>query len=187
MGAAVNNRPRALVYSVRLMERNVPAAILNRVIGAVVLVAAFAVAGPGRAEHAPSIVMANPRGAPPIVDGFDATGAIIEGDWGLSRPGTGVVTIYTGPGIFYPAPPPARYFPSTGRRPRYGRDEVIPPANRRLPPPAQSYHRSWTTDAPSRVVVSSPVPYEPPAVITAVPVERFNQRPRKRGPRPRPR
>lgn len=164
-----------------------PAAIFNRIIGAITLAAACAVAGPGRAEHAPSIVMPNARGAPPIVDGFDATGAIIEGDWGLSRPGTGVVTIYTGPSLLYAAPPPAGYFPATGKRPRYGRDEIIPPPNRRKPPPAQSYHRSWSTDAPGRVVVSSPVPYDPPPVIGVMPQERLKHRPHKRGPRPHPR
>jgi hypothetical protein len=49
------------------------------------------------------------------------------------------------------------YFPAFGHEPGYGRHEIEPPADRKLPPPAQSFHRSWSTH-------SDPLPadLEPP-------------------------
>ena len=120
---------------------------------------------PARADHHP--VVAVPGGnAPVIINGHDASGAVIEGDWGLYRPGHGAVT------VFYPYLPSAdywttrSYYPSTGKRPRYGRYEIIPPANRRLPPQAESYHRFWSTSSdplPAQVEYS----VAPPPVIMA--------------------
>jgi hypothetical protein len=50
--------------------------------------------------------------------------------------------------------------------PGYGRLEIQPPANRRLPQPAQSYHQSWSSQsAPSPA--QTEVPYYPPPVIVA--------------------
>jgi hypothetical protein len=141
----------------------------------VLVLAAVSLGSVARADTAPALVMPNPRGIPPIVDGFDATGAIIEGDWGLARPGAGTVMIYRGPVRLAVPPEPAGYFPATGRRPRYGRDEVLP---RTRPRPAQSYRRSWSTDFPGRSTISA-VPAEPPPVIEAWPGERF-KRPRPR-------
>jgi hypothetical protein len=104
-----------------------------------------------RAADAPAFVIPGKPGVPVIINGYDASYAIVEGDWGLDRP-TGVPpTIVSGP---LPGRPPARYgagyFPSgDGDEPGYGRLEVIPPANRRLPPPAQRFHRSWGTQSES--------------------------------------
>jgi hypothetical protein len=99
-----------------------------------------------RADHQPSLVV--PGGnVPAVIEGHDVSGAVVEGDWGLYRPGQ--VT----PTVFYPYRHGADhwdtrgYYPFTGKRPRYGRYEIIPPANRRLPPPAESFHRSWSTDS----------------------------------------
>src|SRR5687767_3672069 len=93
---------------------------------------------PARADHHP--VVAIPGGsAPVIINGYDASGAVVEGDWGLYRPGHGQVAVY------YPYLPSAdywvtrNYYPFTGKRPRYGRYEIVPPANRLLPPPAASF------------------------------------------------
>ena len=50
--------------------------------------------------------------------------------------------------------------------PGYGRFEVEPPANRRLPQPAESYHQSWSAQStPQRA--QPEVPFYPPPVIVA--------------------
>ncbi|MCC7348674.1 MAG: hypothetical protein IT538_14885 [Variibacter sp.] len=145
------------------------------VVGALVAATACAAPDHALADSHPALVMANPRGIPPIVNGFDATGAVIEGDWGLARPGAGTVTIYRGALEFVEPPEPPGFFPATGRQPHYGRHEIIPPRNRRLPRPAESYHRSWSSD-PAGPVVPATVPAEPPPVIFAVPPERLKRR-----------
>jgi hypothetical protein len=49
---------------------------------------------------------------------------------------------------------PRGYYPAFGRKPGYGRHEIEPPPDRPLPPPAPSYHRSWSSH-------SDPVPASP--------------------------
>ena len=96
------------------------------------------------ADHAPAWVIPNPRGIPLVVDGVEVSGGVIEGDWGLYRPGHGTVTIYQGAPLI--EPPAGHYFPMTGRRPRLGRKEVETPQDRR-PRRAQSYSRTWTASS----------------------------------------
>jgi hypothetical protein len=105
------------------------------------------------ADTEPVIVVPGRPDVPIIVDGQDVRGAVIEGDWGLARGHTGLTIIrplgpiypgYAGRSMFVvPGPPVGRFFPGTGRAPRVGREEVIPPANRPLPPRAESFQRSW--------------------------------------------
>ncbi len=119
------------------------------------------------ADHAPVIVVPGRAGVPVIINGEDVTGAIVEGDWGLERPGHGVPTViplHAAP--LRLGPPPAAYYPSTGRRPAYGRREVEPPANRRLPLPAEPYLRTWGVQS-DPTPATSPPPYDPPPVILA--------------------
>src|SRR5882672_2638012 len=119
-------------------------------------------AGPGRAgETEPVIVIPGRPGVPVMLYGRDVSGAVLEGDWGLARPGIVTPTIVQ-EGWAHPlyGPPPA-YFPATGQRPRYGRLEVIPPPNRRLPPPAQPYYRDWTVQSGTAPATIAP-PYDPP-------------------------
>src|SRR6476469_9969558 len=117
-----------------------------------IVYAALIVAGstlPALAQHEPVIVIPGRPDVPVILNGYDVSGAVVEGDWGLERPGHVAPTIVDGPLI--PAPFYARgdylygrgYYPATGRRPGYGRYEIQPPANRTLPPPAPSYHRDY--------------------------------------------
>jgi hypothetical protein len=93
---------------------------------------------------APAIVIPGRAGVPVIIDGRDATHCVVEGDWGLARPGQVPPTIVACPLL---APLPGQegryYYPAFGRRPGYGRVEVEPPAERRLPPPAEGYYREW--------------------------------------------
>lgn len=136
---------------------------------AVRFAAAVALLGAVQAHgaDAPAIVIPGKAGVPVIINGYDASYAVVEGDWGLDRPGQVPATIISGPLVV----PDRRYygssyFPALGRRPGYGRREVEPPANRRLPPPAQSYERFWGAK-------SAPLPatIDPPGEQPAINVE----------------
>jgi hypothetical protein len=140
-----------------------------------IVYAALIVAGstlPALAQHEPVIVIPGRPDVPVILNGYDVSGAVVEGDWGLERPGHVAPTIVDGPLI--PAPFYARgdylygrgYYPATGRRPGYGRYEIQPPANRTLPPPAPSYHRDYGIESAPNPVTEYP-PYDPPQVIVA--------------------
>jgi len=121
---------------------------------------------PAPAADGPYIVIPGKRGVPVIINGFDASYTVVEGDWGLDRPGHVPPTIIGGP-LVLPAPLYyGGYFPAFGRRPGYGRFEIEPPANRRLPRPAQSYHRSWTSQSDQIPATLDP-PVNPPPVIVA--------------------
>jgi hypothetical protein len=129
------------------------------------LVAAVAVR-PAAAENEPVIVVPGRAGVPVMMYGVDVSGAVIEGEWGLNRPGVVAPTVIM---HYWPPEPnatPGGYFPATGHRPPYGRLERIPPPNRRLPPPAEPYYREWGIEsAPGPV--TAPVPYDPPQVFVA--------------------
>jgi hypothetical protein len=136
--------------------------------GRIAVLFAFALLGAGAAGagDAPVIVIPGKAGVPVIINGFDASFAVVEGDWGLERPGQVPATIVTGP-LIVPEPGYSRsYFPAFGRRPGYGRREVEPPANRRLPPPAERYERFWGAE-------SAPLPatVEPSAERAQINVE----------------
>lgn len=128
------------------------------------------------ADHRPVYVMPHRSGAPTIINGVDATGAFVEGDWGLHRPGHGSVTVV--PGLAPLPAPSGGYFPATGYQPGYGRHEVepVPPPR---PLPAPRYRRDWSTDRRSDVVAPfydfEPLP-DPPEVIEA-PAQRSGARP----------
>ena len=88
---------------------------------------------------------------------------MVEGDWGLYAPGRVAPTII-GP-VLVPLWSNERgYFPKTGRRPRYGRQEVVAP--RTLPPEAPSFYREWSAQ-PGRGPVTEYPPFDPPLVIVA--------------------
>lgn len=119
-----------------------------------------------RAADAPAFVIPGKRGVPVIINGYDASYTVVEGDWGLDRP-TGVPpTIISGRLL---GPPPARYdqgyYPGDGEQPGYGRLEVEPPANRRLPPPAPSFHRNWTSQSDATPATIDPPAAAPPLIV----------------------
>jgi hypothetical protein len=92
-------------------------------------------------------------------------------------------TIYGGRYID-PDPHVGHYYPSAGHMPGYGRLEIEPPANRRLPKPAESFHQSWSAQSAPLPAQSDP-PVNPPEVIYAPQIgDQFNDGPRR--PRPRP-
>jgi len=114
-----------------------------------VSLAGFAALGPVpvRADSGPVFVVPSRPGVPIIINGVDASYAVVEGDWGLSRPGHGVVTVIGGSPIYPNAvySPRNSYHPRYGRTPLRGRNEIEPPADRWLPDPAENFSRSWST------------------------------------------
>ncbi len=111
------------------------------------------------------IVIPGRPGVPIIINGVDASYAVIEGEWGLGQGNQVQPTIYGGRYID-PVPRVGHYYPSAGRMPGYGRLEVEPPANRRLPQPAESYHQSLSVHS-APLPAQSNVPVNPPAIIYA--------------------
>jgi hypothetical protein len=124
---------------------------LGRAILCATLVAAGGV-GVARAQFEPVIAVSGRSGVPVVINGYDATGAVVEGDWGLARPGAPVTVINPGP-LLIPLPPRGAYFPATGRRPRYGRREADFP---RRTGPAEPYRRSWSAGSNDAPLDSAP-------------------------------
>jgi hypothetical protein len=118
--------------------------------------------GPAEADHEPVIAIPGNRQVPVIINGVDASYGVVVGDWGLYRPGQVNPTVIVPP-QFYGVQGRWGYFPSTGRRPRYGRQEVRQPA--RDPGPS-SFHRTWSTGPEIHPTMPYP-PYDPPPVMLA--------------------
>jgi hypothetical protein len=108
------------------------------------------------------IVIPGRPGVPVIINGVDASYAVIEGDWGLGKNVQVQPTIYGGRYID-PVPHVGHYYPSAGHMPGYGRLEIEPPANRRLPQPAESFYQSWSAQSTPQLEI----PANPPPVIVA--------------------
>ena len=111
------------------------------------------------------IVIPGRPGVPIIINGVDASYAVVEGDWGLGK-GTHVEPTVYGGRYVDPVPNVGHYYPSAGRMPGYGRLEIEPPANRRLPQPAEGYHQSWSAQS-APLPAQSNVPVNPPEIIYA--------------------
>lgn len=111
-----------------------------------------------------SFVIPGRAGVPIIINGIDASYTVIEGDWGLAKGVHVQPTIYGGRYI-EAEPRVGHYYPSAGHRPGYGRLEIEPPANRKLPPQAESFHQSWS--AQSAPPAQAEVPLYPPLVLEA--------------------
>jgi hypothetical protein len=142
----------------------------------------LAAAAPAMAENEPVIVVPGRAGVPVMMYGVDVSGAVIEGEWGLNRPGVVAPTVimrYWGHDIYGPS---SAYFPTTGQRPRVGRVEVIPPADRRQPKPAEPYFRAWESHSdPAPATI--PAPYDLPPMVIA---PQINPRRPAHVPTPRP-
>jgi hypothetical protein len=146
--------------------------------------AALAAATPGAADNEPVIVVPGRPGVPVMMYGVDVSWAVIEGEWGLNRPGVVAPTVIMRywPPAYYQAP--AAYFPATGQVPRLGRLEVIPP-NRRHPKLAEPYYRDWMTQSdPGPVTI--PAPYDTPPVIVTPRISRARPAHRATAPHPSP-
>lgn len=128
-----------------------------------VLLAAI-MASPAFAQRAPEIVIPGKPGVPVYINGIDASWGVVEGDFGLDRPGMVTPTVVWRPLLVdLPARVPS-YHPRTGKRPGYGRLEVVPPPDRALPPPAPTYYRSWSAGSASGPATEYAPYYGPSAV-----------------------
>ena len=130
-----------------------------------VLISLIATTVTATAEGTTAIVIPGRAGVPIVINGIDASYAVIESDWGLARGVHVQPTIYGGRS-YDPTPRVGRYFPSSGSLPGYGRLEVEPSPNRKKPEAAESYHRSYSAQsAPPAALLE--VPFDPPPVIVA--------------------
>jgi hypothetical protein len=136
------------------------------------------------ADSAPVLVIPGRPGVPIIINGIDASYAVVEGDWGLGKNVHVTPTVYGGRYVDS-APNVGHYYPSAGRQPGYGRLEIEPPANRALPQPAESYHQSWSVQSTPQPAQPE-IPLNPPAIIVApqggdadMPGDFQHRRPRK--------
>jgi hypothetical protein len=129
------------------VHRNVKLAFI-----AVLALGAAAAARPAAADNEPVLVVPGRAGVPVMINGRDVSGAVIEGEWGLNRPGVVAPTIIMPYWMHYWAPnddgDAAPYYPRTGHKPRVGRHEVVlPPHHRRKPRPAERYYREWHSNS----------------------------------------
>jgi hypothetical protein len=114
------------------------------------------------AESAPALVIPGRPGIPVIINGVDASYAVVEGDWGLGKGMRVQPTVYGGRPV-EPVPPVGHYYPSAGHLPGYGRLEIESASK---PKPAESFHQSWSAESKPQ---EPPVPLNPPPVIMAPP------------------
>jgi hypothetical protein len=138
-----------------------------RLVQAALLLAVSAV--PASAQRAPQIVIPGRPDVPVYINGVDASWGVVEGEFGLDRPGAATPTVVYRPllvavPVLTPAGP--GYYPQGGKRPGYGRLEIMPPANRVLPPPPPAFHRSWTSESDPGPVTEYP-PFSPPVIEVA--------------------
>jgi hypothetical protein len=116
------------------------------------------------------IVVPDRPDVPIIINGLDVRYAVMEGGFGLGKGVNNQPTIYGGR-LAPPEPNVGHYYPTLGLRPATGRLEIEPPANRKLPQPAESYHQSWgaqSMSVPATAPTTQPeVPFYPPPVIVA--------------------
>ena len=104
-------------------------------------------------------------GVPVLVNGIDISYAVVEGDFGLGKGVHNQPRVFGGR-IVDLEPNVGHYYPSAGLTPGYGRLEIEPPANRKLPKPAESYHDSWSAHSDPQPAQPE-VPLYPPPVIVA--------------------
>jgi hypothetical protein len=135
--------------------------------------------GAAALESGAQLVIPGRPGVPIIINGRDVSFAVVEGDWGLARGHHVQPTVYGGRYID-PVPKVGHYYPGAAELPGYGRLEIEPPENRKLPQPAESFHQSWSAES-KPPAPQAEVPFYPPPVILA-PQEPL---PRRDFPRPR--
>src|SRR5262245_13322436 len=135
--------------------------------------AALVAAASAHADSGPVIVIPSRPGIPVVINGLDASYAVVEGDWGLSRPGHGTITIIGGSPLLpnYVYQERGAYHPRYGRPPPRGRREVEPPADRPLPEQPESYYRSWSSSSDPEPAYDMPRRFRSPEYYRAPDVD----------------
>jgi hypothetical protein len=137
----------------------------------VTLAVLIGTAGMACAEsNGPVIAIPGRAGVPVIINGVDASYAVVEGDWGLDKGVHRQPTVYGGHPI-EPMPPVGHYYPSAGHLPGIGRLEI---ESADKPKPAPAFHETWSAGSRQADPLPQPnqVPAYPPPVIMA---PQFNQ------------
>jgi hypothetical protein len=111
------------------------------------------------------IVIPGWLGAPVIINGVDVSGAVLERDFGLYRPSMVEPKIIAAPFAVPEQIGPRGYYPAFGREPAYGRHEIEPPADQRLPTPARTLHRSWSSHSDPLPATLDPPAESPPLIV----------------------
>src|ERR1700709_2396085 len=88
------------------------------------------------------IVIPGRPGVPIIINGVDASYAVVEGDWGLGKGGQVQTKVY-GVGNQHPVPNVGHYYPSAGLVPALVFFVLLSPAATTPPQGSESYHQSW--------------------------------------------
>jgi hypothetical protein len=122
---------------------------------------------PASAADGFDIVIPGRAGVPVIINGVDASYAVVEGDWGLGKGLHVQPTVYGGRPVD-PEPQVGHYYPSLGHTPGYGRLEIEPPPGRVLPKPPEIFYQSWSSQSGPPQAQPEVPPY-PPRVIAAPP------------------
>jgi len=131
---------------------------------------ALTAVAPARAQNEPVLVVPGRPGVPVMMYGVDVSGAVIEGEFGLNRPGQVAPTVImplVSPGV---VEAPGAYFPSTGHQPAYGRLEIVPPG-RRGPQTGAPYFHIWGSES-NPTPATSPLDNPPMVVVTPPASER---------------
>jgi hypothetical protein len=124
---------------------------------------------PALAGEGFDIVIPGRAGVPIIINGVDASYAVVEGEFGLGKGVHMQPTVYGGRYVD-PEPQVGHYYPSLGHRPGYGRLEIEPPPGRVLPKPPEIFYQSWSAQSnPPQPQPQSEVPQYPPRVIAEPP------------------
>lgn len=139
---------------------------MRAVLALAILVGTAGVAWAG--SSSPVIVIPGRPGVPIIINGVDASYAVVEGDWGLGKGIHVQPTVYGGRYID-PEPSVGHYYPSAGHSPGYGRMEIEPAGK---PRPAESFHQSWSANSRPQL---PEVPADPPPIIVAPPYNQNTQ------------
>ena len=132
-----------------------------RLVQAVLLLAVTAT--PAFAQREPEIVIPGKPGVPVYINGIDASWGVVEGEFGLDRPGLVTPTVIYRPLVASLSSNVPRYRPTTGQRPGYGRLEIVPPAGHPVPPPAPTFYRNWSSGSAPGPVTDYPA-YAAPTV-----------------------
>lgn len=120
-------------------------------------------------DNGPVIVIPGRRDVPVFINGREASYAVVEGDWGLYRPGWVAPTVIkplccgkTWSGHRF-----EHFYPTTGQMPAYGRLEYDP-GKGRPPTPAEPFHESWSAQSQNLPATIMPPDYSydmPGAVV----------------------
>jgi hypothetical protein len=123
---------------------------------------------PALAQREPQIVVPGRPDVPVVINGVNAAWSVVEGEFGLDRPGEMAPVIIFRPLLVSTPPGGAApsYFPKSGKKPGYGRLEINPPPGYTPPPPAPTYYRSWSSQSAPGPVTDYPAYPMPPVVVS---------------------